>query len=382
MPAQGNVMSYQAPPPAGGAFFVGVWRTLAHAPPENMVMKQAITLYLLLMVLVGCSAADGEPVTLRLMTHDSFSISEEVLAQFTAETGINVEIFPAGDGGAVLNQAILAKNDPLADLLFGVDNTFLSRALENDIFIPYSSPALADIPDSLELDSEHRALPVDYGDVCLNYDKAWFAAKGLPPPQNLDDLVKVEYAGLTAVQNPATSTPGLSFLLATVATYGEEGYQDFWRALRANDVLVTSGWEEAYYGHFTAASDGDRPIVVSYASSPAAEVIFAAEPLTEAPSAAVLGDGACFRQIEFVGILRGTPHEAEARQLVDFMLGKTFQEDVPLQMFVFPANETAVLPPEFVQYSQIPTNPATLDPADIAAHRQRWIADWTNVVLR
>ncbi len=345
-------------------------------------MKKVTLLLLMVFVLAGCQMAGPDTVTLRLMTHDSFSISETVLAQFTAETGINVEVFPAGDGGAVLNQAILAKNDPLADVLFGVDNTFLSRALDNDIFLPYQSPLLAQIPDALELDAQFRALPVDYGDVCLNYDKAWFTTRGIEPPQTLDDLLKPEFRGLTAVQNPATSTPGLAFLLATIATYGEAGYQEFWRALRANDVLVTSGWEEAYYGHFTAASDGDRPIVVSYASSPAAEVIFATEPLTEAPTASVLGDGACFRQIEFVGILRGTKNEAAARQLVDFMLSKTFQEDVPLQMFVFPANETAVLPPEFVQHSAIPANPATLDPALIAANRERWIEAWTNVVLR
>lgn len=345
-------------------------------------MKNLMILLLLLFILVGCGGAEPGTVTLRLMTHDSFSVSEAVLAQFTAETGINVEVFPAGDGGAVLNQAILAKSDPLADLLFGVDNTFLSRALDNDIFLPYTSALLAQIPTDLQLDGQHRALPVDYGDVCLNYDKAWFAANNLQPPQNLADLLEPEYQGLTAVQNPATSTPGLAFLLATVATYGEDGYQDFWRALRTNDVLVTSGWEEAYYGHFTAASDGDRPIVVSYASSPAAEVIFATELLTAAPTASVVGDGACFRQIEFVGILRGTKHEAAARQLVDFMLSKPFQEDVPLQMFVFPANETAVLPPEFVQYSAIPANPATLDPATIAANRERWIEAWTEVMLR
>lgn len=345
-------------------------------------MKKATLLLLMLFILAGCQRAEPGSVTLRLMTHDSFSVSEAVLAQFSAETGINVEVFPAGDGGAVLNQAILAKNDPLADVLFGVDNTFLSRALDNDIFLPYQSPLLAQIPDALQLDAQFRALPVDYGDVCLNYDKEWFTTRGLQPPQTLDDLLKPELRGLTAVQNPATSTPGLAFLLATVATYGEAGYQEFWRALRTNDVLVTSGWEEAYYGHFTAASDGDRPIVVSYASSPAAEVIFATEPLTEAPTASVLGDGACFRQIEFVGILRGTKHEAAARQLVDFMLSKTFQEDVPMQMFVFPANETAVLPPEFLQHSAIPANPASLDPALIAASRERWIEAWTNVVLR
>ncbi len=344
-------------------------------------MSKKIILFILLLLLAGCGS-QSEPVTLRLMTHDSFSVSEDVLNQFTDETGITVEVFKAGDGGEALNQAILAKDDPLADVFFGVDNTFLSRALENDIFIPYDAPALADIPDSLELDPAHGALPVDYGDVCLNYDKAWFADNGLQSPQNLDDLTQPDYAGLTAVENPATSTPGLAFLLATISTYGEDGYLAYWQQLVDNDVLVTSGWEEAYYGEFTAASDGNRPIVVSYASSPPAEVIFAEEPLDDAPTASVIGDGACFRQIEFVGILRGTAHEDAAKQLVDFMLGKTFQEDVPLQMFVFPANDTAVLPPEFVQYSQIPANPATLPPADIAANRERWIEDWTNVVLR
>ncbi len=323
-----------------------------------------------------------EPVTLRLMTHDSFDISEETLAAFTAETGIGVEIFKAGDGGAMLNQAILAKNNPLADVLYGVDNTFLSRGLDNDIFLRYASPELENVPEYLRLDSENRALPVDYGDVCLNYDKAWFAENGLEPPQNLDDLLDPALKGLTAVQNPATSTPGLAFMLATVATYGEDGYLDFWQNLVDNDVLVVDGWEEAYYGAFTAASDGDRPIVVSYASSPPAEVFFAETELDEAPTAAVVGDGACFRQIEFAGILNGSQHEAEAQQLMDFLLSTTFQEDVPLHMFVFPVNETAVLPDVFAQYSQIPENPATIPPGDIVVNREKWVEAWTNVVLR
>ncbi|MCA9999463.1 MAG: thiamine ABC transporter substrate-binding protein, partial [Anaerolineales bacterium] len=187
---------------------------------------------------------------------------------------------------------------------------------------------------------------------------------------------------LTVVQNPATSTPGLAFLLATVSTFGEDGYLDYWQQLVDNDVLVTAGWEEAYWGQFSAASDGERPLVVSYASSPPAEVFFATEPMDEAPTAAIVTDGSCFRQIEFVGILRGTPHEAEAQQLVDFMLGKQFQEDIPLNMFVYPANKTAVLPDVFTQFSQLPTHPATVDPATIASNREAWIEAWTEVVLR
>lgn len=341
-----------------------------------------LTILLLLLAACGAGTESTGPVTLRLMTHDSFDISQETVDEFTAQTGHQLEVFKAGDAGAVVNKAVLAKDDPLADVLFGVDNTFLSRALDHDIFLPYESPQLDQIDASLKLDPQNRALPVDFGDVCLNYDKAWFADSELEPPANLDDLADPAYAGLTVVENPATSSPGLAFLLATISTYGEDGYLEYWQQLLDNDVLVSDGWEAAYYGSFTAASDGDRPIVVSYASSPPAEVYFAEEPLQDAPTAVVVSDGSCFRQIEFVGILKGTEHESQAQQLVDFLLDKTFQEDIPLHMFVFPANETAVLPDVFAQFSQIPDNPATISPQDISANRELWVEAWTNTMLR
>jgi len=346
--------------------------------------KSFYRLALLAVLLVAaCRGGTTETAgtTVRLMTHDSFDVSAEVLAAFEAETGLTVEVFKAGDGGEALNKAILSKDAPLADVFYGVDNTFLQRALDNDIFLPYASPALADVPDALELDAQQRALPVNYGDVCLNYDVAWFAERGLPPPAGLDALAEPAYAGLTVVQNPATSTPGLAFLLATVETYGEDGYLDYWQRLVDNDVLVANGWEEAYYTHFTAASEGDRPVVVSYASSPVAEVYFAETPPAEAPTAAVVADGACFRQIEFAGILRGTKVEGAAQQLVDFMLSRPFQEDIPLKMFVYPANETAALPDVFIQHSRTPAAPVQMSPARIAANREAWIEAWTETVL-
>lgn len=344
-------------------------------------MKKLLYL-LILLVSVSCSQADTEPAKLRLMTHDSFDISQETLTSFTDETGIEVEVFKAGDAGAVVNKAVLAKDEPLADVLFGVDNSFLSRALQADIFVPYDSELLSQIDDSFKLDSENRALPVDFGDVCLNYDKDWFANSELDPPQSLDDLIVPAYAGLTAVENPATSSPGLAFLMTTISTYGENGYIEYWQKLVQNDVLVTDGWEEAYYGAFTAASDGDRPIVVSYASSPPAEVYFAEEPLDEAPTAAVVANGSCFRQIEFVGILKGTKHENEAQQLVDFMLEKRFQEDIPLHMFVYPVNRSAELPEVFTRFSVLSDQPVTISPEEIANNREGWVEAWTNTVLR
>ena len=311
----------------------------------------------------------GEPTTITLMSHDSFNVSESVIAEFEATYHAKLQLLPSGDAGSALNQAILSKNNPLADVFFGVDNTFLTRALEADIFEPYASPALTDIPDELKLDDQNRLLPVDYGDVCLNYDKAWFKDKVLDPPANLEALIKPEYKGLTVVENPATSSPGLAFLLATIGHFGDPGYLDYWRALRANEVLV-------------AASDGNRPVVVSYASSPPAEVYFAETPLDEAPTGVVVADGACFRQIEFVGILKGTQQRALAEKLIDFMLSRRFQEDVPLQMFVFPANQKAALPEVFVRFAQVPEHPAYLAPEAIGEKRQAWIEAWTEVMLQ
>jgi thiamine transport system substrate-binding protein len=363
-----------------------------------MTIRASFTVALLLLLLVSACATPhltatptseptptpSGPRTLTLMTHDSFAISESVIQVFERSNNVTVQHLPSGDTGAALNQAILSKANPLADLFFGVDNTFLSRAVEADIFESYDSPLLTEISDELDLDPEHRLLPVDFGDVCLNYDKAYFQEKGLVAPQTLEDLVKPEYRGLTVVENPATSSPGLAFLMATVGHFGETGdytYRDFWRDMRASDVLVAEGWEDAYWGQ-TTWYGGDRPIVVSYATSPAAEVYFSEGAMSEPPTGNVLGDGACFRQIEFVGILKGTQNRELAEKFIDFMLGIQFQQDTPLNMWVFPANESAALPQVFADFAQVPGNPAFVSPEDIATHREEWVEAWTEDVLR
>jgi thiamine transport system substrate-binding protein len=323
--------------------------------------------------------------TVTIMTHDSFDVSEEVVVAFQESCNCEVQFLQSGDTGLMLNQALLSKETPMADVLYGVDNTFISRALAGEILEPYRSPILADVPDDLELDPTFHMLPVDYGDVCLNYDKAWFHEKGISPPADLLDLIKPEYKGLTVVESPATSSPGLAFLLATVGRFGESGeytYLDYWADLRANGVLVADGWEDAYWGNFTYASDGDRPIVVSYASSPPVEVYFAEQPFDEAPTGVVTAEGSCFRQVEFVGILKGTENRDLAEQWIDFMLGTTFQEDIPLKMFVFPANSKAKLPDVFARFAEIPEIPATVETKAIEANRESWIQAWTRAVLR
>jgi thiamine transport system substrate-binding protein len=312
------------------------------------------------------------------MTHDSFAVSKEVVLAFESANNVKIVFLPSGDAGAMLNKAILTKDAPLADVLFGVDNTFLSRALDAGIFESYESPELQSIPSEFKLDSSNGALPVDFGDVCINYDKAYFNDNNLPVPGSLEDLTKPEYKSLLVVENPATSSTGLAFLLATVAHYGDS-FTDYWSALRENGVVVVDGWETAYYTNFSASSGrGPQPMVVSYASSPSAEISPSGESLT----GSILGPDTCFRQIEFAGILNGTQNRLLAEKFIDFMLGKQFQEDMPLQMYVYPVNPAATLPEAFVEYAQTPTQPATLDPGIIAAKREAWIQAWTDVVLK
>jgi thiamine transport system substrate-binding protein len=340
----------------------------------------------LIVLLVGVLPAAAQD-TLTLVTHDSFNVSAELLDAFTAETGITVEIVRVGDAGALVNQSILSAGNPLGDVLFGIDNTFLGRALDADLFVPYESPLLENVADAFKTDPELPVTPMDYGDVCLNYDAAYFAENDIPLPQSLLDLTDPMYRGMLAVQNPATSSPGLAFLLTTVAVFGEEGdytYLDFWRDLVENEVYVSPDWTDAYYGQFSgsAGSEGSYPLVVSYASSPPVEVYFMEEPPETAPTGAIVADSTCFRQIEYAGILRGTENEAAAQAFIDFLLSEAFQADMPLQMFVYPVVADVELPEVFVNFSKVTENPVVIEPAAIDEGRDRWIQAWIETVLR
>jgi thiamine transport system substrate-binding protein len=338
---------------------------------------------LLFLLLTGCRyLSPPGPRTITLMTHDSFAVSESVLQQFEQSTGAKLVVLKSGDAGAALNKAVLTKQAPLADVFYGVDNTFLSRALQENIFEVYDSPLLENIPAQYRLDPSNHALPVDYGDVCINYDKAWFSGNSLAVPQTLEDLAKPDYRGLLVVENPFTSSPGLAFLLATVAHFGPEGFREYWKSLKENGAAVVDGWETAYYTNFSGSTGrGPQPLVVSYATSPAFEFIYADPPRDEPPTGSLTGPDMCFRQIEFAGILAGTSNRDLAEKLVDFLLSVPFQEDIPLQMAVFPVNPGAALPEAFTKFAPAPERPATLPPDEIAAHREEWMDAWKEVML-
>jgi thiamine transport system substrate-binding protein len=347
--------------------------------PRGLVV--AVLVALTAIAVAGCGGGAGAPKEVVLVTHDSFAISKDVKAAFERESGLTLRILQGGDANEMLNRALLTAGDPQGDVIFGIDDSVLSRALGGDLLDEYRPAALAALAPGFAA-PDPRVTPIDHGEVCLNVDRTWFHEQGVTLPRTLDDLTRPRYRGLLVVENPATSSPGLAFLLATVARYGDPGWEGYWRKLRTNGVLAVDGWEEAYTQQFSGAagSPGKRPIVVSYASSPAAEVIFASKPLATAPTAAI--EDGCYRQVEYAGVLRGARNEEGAKQLIDFMLSPRFQADVPGSMFVYPVREGVPLPEAFVKHALVPAHPLSLPADEIDANRDRWLAAWTDIVVR
>ncbi|CBG69698.1 thiamine ABC transporter substrate-binding protein [Streptomyces sp. LBUM 1478] len=355
------------------------------------VVAAAVGLGLVTLSACGSSSSDDAgsgagSKTVTLVSHGSFTYSKDVLKAFEKESGYKVKVLKSGDAGQAVNQAILTKDNPQGDVFFGVDNTLLSRALDNGLFQPYEAKGLGKVGAEYQLDkAEHRVTPIDTGDICVNYDKAYFSKKKIEPPQTFDDLIKPQYKNLLVTENASTSSPGLGFVLGTAAKYGDGGWEGYWKKLKANGVKVVDGWEQAYYQEFSGSTDGrkaggDRPLVVSYASSPPAEVIYA-EPRPETAPTGV-ATGTCFRQTEFAGLLSNARNAEGGKALIDFLISKRFQEDMPLNMFVYPVVEGASVPAEFTEYGPAAKDPETMAPAKIAEKRDEWVKSWTSLVLK
>jgi len=316
------------------------------------------------------SAAPTESKTLTVITHDSFALSDATIAAFKASSGYDVKFVAPGDVGTMVNQLVLTKDAPLGDVVYGIDNTFAGRAISEGVVKPYASPALPAGAAAYAADDKDSLTPVDYGDVCLNADSGWFKAHKLTVPETLDDLVKPEYKDLLVVENPATSSPGLAFLAATVGQKGDPGYLDYWTALKANGVKVVKGWTEAYTVEFSGSSGkGDRPLVVSYNTSPAYE------PATEALTRT------CFRQVEYAAVLAGAQNEVGARKFVDFMLSPKVQAEIPEQMYMNPVDPDVKLPADWVKHAAVVSDPIEVSIDALAAGRDAWIKAWTATVV-
>ncbi|MFD6445662.1 thiamine ABC transporter substrate binding subunit [Promicromonospora sp. NPDC060204] len=334
------------------------------------------------LLLAGCSGGSGsgddasgtgDPGTVTLVTHDSWALDEKLIDQFEQESGTTVEVSAAGDAGTLVNQLVLTKDAPLGDAVFGIDNTFASRALEAGVVEEYTP---ADLPEGAE-QLGGALTPVDQGDVCVNADEAWFEESGLDVPTTLEDLADPQYKDLLVVTNPATSSPGLAFLLATIGAFGEDGFEDYWASLVDNGVKVADSWEDAYYVDFSGAGEGgERPLALSYATSPAFTV---SEDGSESTTSAL--PETCFRQVEYAGVLTGSDNPEGARALVDFLLTHDVQAALPESMYMYPADAAVELPADWQKFAPQADAPFEVDPADVSEHRDEWIERWTETVV-
>jgi thiamine transport system substrate-binding protein len=339
---------------------------------------------LALTTLVGCSVSGGSEDAgsakqVVVATHDSWAMSKAVLAQFTKQTGYTVKVIENGDAGQLTNKLVLTKGAPIADMTYGIDNTFESRAVAEGILAPYrpaDQPASVQQFEPAESRDAAQLTPVDYGDVCVNVDDVWFHKHHLVPPATLDDLTSAKYRGLFVTPGPTTSSPGLAFLLTTIAKYGDHGWQHYWKQLVANQVKITSGWSDAYDVDFTAGGGhGDRPIVLSYASSPP----FTIPKGGSTPTTSALLD-TCFRQVEYAGLLKGAKNPAGAKAFIDFMLSRPFQKALPDNMYVYPVDTRIALPGAWAKYARTAPRPWSVPAARIVSHRDRWLQAWQDVV--
>lgn len=370
---------------------------------KSLPVLLAVPVLAVSLLLAGCSSGSsgssdggGDPVivngefvrfpegtTVRVVAHDSFTVSQSVLDEFTAATGVKVEIVPSGDAVAMTNAAILTSGNPTGDVLFGVDENLLGSAFAADLFSGYTPVRIGDVDPRYVIDADHRVTPIDHGDVCVNFDRAAYA--GSTVPWTFDDLAVSANRSRFVTEDPATSTPGLAFMLATIAKFGggddtssNAAWLQYWKSLKANGVQIVDSWDTAYYGTFSGGSGkGTKPLVTSYASSPPAEVTDTSLPVDQSPTGVITAT--CYRQTEFAGVLRGAKQPRAARAFIEFMLGRSFQADVPGQMYVYPVVTGTPLPDTFAKYTAPVATPLSLPWAQVTANRDRWLTQWASV---
>lgn len=317
----------------------------------------------------NANAGKGNGKTVTILTHDSFALDKADIAAFEKESGYKLKTISAGDG-TVINHLRLKKDAPVVDGFYGIDNFTSAELLAENLAADLGKPVKFDAAvDAKSAVLDNKLVAIDHGDVCLNVDRKWFDSKHLAPPANFDDLLKPEYKKMTVLTDPVASTPGLAFLAATVAKYGDDGWKEYWQKLLANGAKVASGWSAAYYQDFSGADGkGEYPIVLSYASSPAA---------SKGTTASV--ENTCVQQIEYAGIVNKAKNPAGARAFIDFLLSNKVQASLPNQMYVYPIKKGVELPAEWAKYAQRAANPIKVPAEKVTQNRENWLREFTRI---
>jgi len=334
---------------------------------------------------VPIQESDG---VLDILTYDASGLSDELLSDFTATTGYEINLIKTGDVGSILNIMAQTKDAPQADLMLGLDNTFLAQAIQMGLLQSHMSNH-GELLDSVKISySGGLATPFDHGYVCLNYDSAVVDGVNMSVPTSLWNLTEEEWKGKVAIPSPLSSSPGRAFLTATVDYFANDvdngtDYTDWWYEMEGNDLIITSGWSEAYethysggYGPWTDGHIGDANIVVSYCHSPGVEAFFGGNYTN---SVALNLPRASFHQVEYTGIIAGAGDAQAAAAFIDYLLSEEVNANMPTQNSMYSVLKGQDLPETdgYRHHALIPEQPAEVTPTEIAEGLEDWLVEWS-----
>jgi thiamine transport system substrate-binding protein len=338
---------------------------------KGFTMKKALII-LLILLSFNCAEKDENSNSDEIVVYayDSFfsdwGPGPIIIPKFEELTGYKVRAISLGDAQEVLNRAILEKDNPKADVIIGIDNNMLSKALKAEVLSSYQSHNLDKIDESLIFDKTYNVSPYDYGFFSIIYD----TEKIDTPPSSMEELLSPNFEDKIILMDPRTSSPGLGFLLWTIDIYGDN-FTGYWEKLLSNVLTITDGWSSGY-GLFTS---GEAPMVLSYTTSPAYHVEYED---TNRYQAVIFEEGN-YIQIEGAGIIKNCPNRKGAETFIDFLLSEGFQKEVALTNWMFPVNTSLPLPESF-DYALKPEKSLQIDYMEIEDNLSSWIDEWLKVV--
>ena len=346
---------------------------------------------------VGCATSTREPQTVRLLTHKEFQLPEEALEEFTEKTGIEVLVFLEEDATSMVNLLERSSNNPVADVVLGIDSLERRRVTEKRLVEPYRPIAIDRLDPSLVL-QDAMLTPVSQLAACLNRSKSRYEVQErrldrlpdqgslpLQAPTEIDDMLERQHAETAVIPNPLSSRLGVYFLVALERLHPEdvEGVTPWPKLL--DEMLrwgleVAPSWEEAWFSRFqpSAGPESTETRSLTWGSSgmPSVSVRFIPE-LPEEVDVAVIDSG-CIKVVNYAGIISNTPNRRDAGRLVDSFIEPLFQYGVPDRYGSRPAR-TDIVRTEAWRRFGVNVTAIPIDEWRIGPLWQQWLLTWKQV---
>jgi len=334
-------------------------------------MNKLILILLLLFLFFGCVQQETGKKELVVYTYDSmvseYGLGPKIIPKFEEQCNCKIKMVSKGDAGQVLTTLVLEKENPKADVVIGLDNSLIQKAIEKKVLEEFTPKNIGIVPKDIGFYKKGFLTPFDYGFIAFVFDSKKIEAE----LNEFDSLLDSRLEKKIVIQNPRTSSPGLALLFWSIEVYGDPGYKEFWKEFKPNILVVTDGWDESA-GLFRA---GEAPMYLSYATSPAYYAEF--EDINHF-LAAEFEEGH-YIQVEGIGIVKGTKNRKLAEQFIEFMLTEEAQKEIPFTQFMFPVNKNIELPKAF-EYAVMPDKKLELDPELIEEKQEEWISEWEKII--